>query len=790
MNKNTILSVLMVFLIASSGFAGAVGTVSAQTTDTSGGESAFDKCVENVDGWALLNPVLIGGAQCIQGAFSPSDYDSSTELENEAWNQAVSIQDYTEQRSTEYQNWNDRSLSASLLEAEKPLIEAHYAEKSEADARSAASEQVREYYSGQLSSSYNANNQVYERAVSISKSTNADSNIDTPVIQFDVAYGYTVSTVSQDSYDTVTANATQDSEIKYTTRTLPNGDEFDYASKIVDVSVPDSFNSGDISDGYALKYVDSDSDGTKDQYNIVIQPQTIQDNTQQVKLVANDPYSSETRTITWEQNHVTRVDSIKSEYNTAQGEVETMATDLYSTHTKGTINPDDYVSGATLLEEYSQNDSHYSYSAAKAAVTGLNTDLDAQQIVQINGDTSTEYEGMILTGSEGPQIADHEVSTNGVFDNSSNVFDWDSGTSGQDTLTVVGGGTTDSYIGSSGGKYMPYSFAVNPDGSYALSEFRIVNDGTASNLDTSTNPAAIKTVTIEMNGGIEFLSSIDGTTMPISDGMGGTVSNNVTLDSATNTITITLTNTRSDDVIFTPPESHINLTPGDASYTFTVKNDSGNVIGQETANFTVGGDVTTTGTIDAVRQADSGGVSISDDGSSATIQKSAVDDYALVDVSDGNTYVAYGSQTAADAGIPTGFEVGKQYTASNFGSVMLTYQNGDKVETLREDTIDTFTILSASSASSGEEISVLDYSDGGQRTFTDTSNIREELENQQEVQDAINQRGDVDPAGAGGSVEQRLQDGLLGFGAGASLVVFIGGVLVVLWLVGRITSFA
>ena len=626
----------MAMLMVSSVLVGGLsGTVVAQE-DTSAGEQAVNQCVDNVSGWGLLIPVY-GGYECVSGAFEPSEYDSSSQLENEAWNNAISLQDAAEQRQTEYSNWEDIAQNSALQQAEEPIIEAHYASEDAGQARSAGQEVIRNFYSAERSAEYARHNEIAERAFSIGQSTKTADGVDTVV---EVYYDRGASINNTTAYHEFTA----DSQILYDTVSLPNGEEMEVVVGYEGMENSSGTESAVI---FYPSEVDNLSENLEEPngasfYTYNSTDEVWESGNQVSGYQFNDPYSSDNRQIQWVQTHSERLNSIEEDYNGAQGQIETLVSDLYETHDTGTINPDEYVSAATLSEEYAQNDSHYSYAGAKASLLGLNTDLDTQQIVEVNGE---EYEGMILTGSEGNTLADDEA----------------------------------------------HNFASSHE-----------------------NPV--------------FSFSSDSEDTP-----------------ATDTVEF------------------------ESQYTVT-----------------------------DVQGANSEGVSI--DGSSVTVDESALtQDYALFtlesDDGSGNTVtdtvVMYASEDRAEDGIPQGLEVGTEYTAGDFdGSVMLAYQSGDSASTMTLSDSDTFTITEATSASSGEEIQTLEYKDGNQRTYTDTSNLTEELQRTQDIQEAFEQRDDVDPAGAGHSTADRITDGLIGFVGGIGVVFFAGGIIVVLYLVGRITSIA
>jgi hypothetical protein len=199
-------------------------------------------------------------------------------------------------------------------------------------------------------------------------------------------------------------------------------------------------------------------------------------------------------------------------------------------------------------------------------------------------------------------------------------------------------------------------------------------------------------------------------------------------------------------------------------------------------------------TVTGVGHANSSGVSISNDGTSVTVEEAAVSgEFVLFEINDdtgtNQTVVMYTSQTKADEGIPTGLQTGETYSASDFqnGSVMMAYQQGDSSAVKTIDS-GSFTVSNATDAATGEQMEYIEYDESNQRTFN-ASNLQEELEQTERIQQAMEERDDISPSGSGGSLDD-WQVGALGALGGAGLVIGFAVLLVVLYLVGRITSVA
>ncbi|NLV09316.1 hypothetical protein GOC74_05145 [Halomicrobium mukohataei] len=669
------------------------GTAVAQTQEE---KTAVEKCSENITKFGAQT-VLIGVAECIGGAFSPAEYDSSPELETESWNSIVAIQDSEEKRQKAFNNWGELSKSNALQTAEKPIIEAHYAGEDSAQARSAGADALSQYYSSQLSSEYAHRTNVVERAYSVSKATAQNDNVGETGSGLDDVYpsqtGLLYWEVSGNESGTTTnpnyhVTPTADSSLKYVEKGLPNGETMESIAAVTHIT--QTWTADDITvlaktdssaftvDHYALAF----DKGWVEQNHVQVNGSDWSSNNYEEKLpavvavnadgqvsvitgsqnedyddagmVAMDPYSSDSAdnvNLAPTQQSITRASDADTERNNAMSEMQTMVDDLYSTHETGTINPEDYVSPATLTNQYATEDSHYSYASAVATMNGLQTDLEsAQTITWTDG---SEYEGQVLFGGSGNALADSE---------------------GQ------------SYVQRSNSML---SFS-------------------------------------------ETTKTVDGEEVTVQE-------DTVTMDTSTNSYSITGVYKVSD-----------------SAYT------------------------------------------VSDDGTSVTIEKDGLNkDYVLMDVeyTDGSgntvtdTIVLYANEDAQSQGIPSGLEVGTQYTVSNLdNSVMMSYQSGDSASVKTADS-GSFTITDAKSAATGNSIKYIEYDDGGQRTFTDTSNLTEELEERSQIQDALVDRGDIDPAGAGGSGDG-ISDTIKGFGAGILAAIGGGFFLIVLFLIGRITSIA
>jgi hypothetical protein len=393
--KQQSLSVMMVVLVLFSGLGASVGTVSAQ----SAGGDAVAQCTDNIDVWGYIVPAY-GAYQCIDGAFTPSDYGSDSELENEAYNNLISLQDTTETRQNGYNNWDELSQASALQQAEKPLIEAHYAGKSEGEARSAAQAEIRQYYSAQLSTEYNTHNTVMERLVSVGSATADDSGV-TPMVYIDRQ-----GNDGSGSFN-VAHEMTANTYIDYRNVTLSNGNSLARTAIIRNLDDPSSNQSvmWVLYDGTELNnttynkgmYIDNTSGG----YDKLDQSSSY--NSYPAKITIRDPYSSTETTIDWVVGHNDRIDALNAEFNSSQGELVNMSGQLYNNYETGTVDPSEYVSAATLSQEYASEDGHYSYASALATTNGLRTDLQSAQTINYSGET---YEGQILVSGQGQPLAD------------------------------------------------------------------------------------------------------------------------------------------------------------------------------------------------------------------------------------------------------------------------------------------------------------------------------------------------------------------------------------------------
>ena len=736
--KQSILSVLMVFLIASSAIIGGMaGTVSAQQTDSTD-DSIAVTCVDSVEGWGVWVPA-VGAYQCIDAVFDATSYDSTAELESQAYSTANSIKDREITRAEEYSNWSFGTVSSAIGVAEDDYFQVHYDGGTKSEAKSAGQEALRTHFTKQISNEYAHRNNTLELAYSVSKSTATDANVDTPVVEFHVQYATPGSTFPGGK----TVVPTDDSDIQYQTKTLKDGSTMDVVHKIVDVKVVDNGNDNpvDYDVKTALTHIDSDDDGTKDQYNIVYRNFDSSNNSLSLNL--NDPYSSDTKTVDLTQSY-TRVQEMNSDYDSAIGEVENLVDQLYANHETGTINPADYLSAQNLYEQYSGDNSHYSYTAAKATTAGLSSNLETSQIIQMGG---SEYEGIVMNQDNSPQLADFEVGGNGVFEQSSPVLSYND--SDQATLSVGSSDTnttgdltynTDTNI---------LKTTISPQGNTwgEIGYIRIENiSGSLSEIPNA-----------------EFSVMVDGTDIAKSQSEGHFDLEDTSTSTADAEITLEVNG----------------VTEGD-NFEVVFPDISPDVVKTYTATTTSG--TSTSTTIDSVSQVADSGVSISDDSSSVTLDKSAVDDYAFVNVSDGNTYVAYGNDTVAQKGIPQGFAVGTEYTSSDADFVAV--QDGKEGKLMPVES--SFTISSAQDAE-GDELDYVIMETEGRDSYDYTANnLQEVLDRIENIEDAIGERGDVDPPSAGGSDDSPgFLTGVLG-GAGGVVAILL--VLVFMALAGEITS--
>ena len=422
-------SVFLMVLVVSSGSLAFAGTALAQENPSDQGTL---ECIMTERGGGGILAPLGNAYYCIAGEFNPSVYESSAELENEAYNNMISIQDTVETRQNTWENWNELSQTSALQQAEKPLIEAHYAGKDEGVARSDAQAELRNYYAAQLSTEYNTHNSVIERTVSVGSNTAKDSNTET--MAYFAGRGYSdYYTNAKKFYPTA------DSDIGYTNITLPDGSTQSVATHVYNVS-PRNTNITDAVLVFSDKNVTLKNDTTLSRgayvWNNSSQSYTQKGSVPISLIEVRDPYSSQITEIDWIEPHSTRVSSINSEFNESQGELVNMSEDLYSEYNTGTINPSEYVSAATLTEEYASESGHYSYSSALATTNGMRTDLQSAQKIQYNG---SEYEGQILVGGQGQPLAD-DTGAAYFSSESDSVLNWtppENNTTGTATVTLT-----------------------------------------------------------------------------------------------------------------------------------------------------------------------------------------------------------------------------------------------------------------------------------------------------------------------------------------------------------------
>lgn len=404
-------NIVMAVMILTSLFVGSIGTVSAQST----ADRAYS-CVENAEQNASILSFALGGTDlayyCVSGAWNADEVGSmsTAELQDSAWSASTNIEDATDTRQKEYDQWGDKATTVALQEAEGPVIDAHYAEKSEAEARSEGLETVREYFAQQKAKEIKQHNANIELSYSLSKNTYKATDVD-PVVYWYYESGTTTNRVV----------ATDNSDLVYQTVTLEDGSEIDKVVAITNVKAIDASQGDDV----AIVFDDVDSiNGT----SVVSQPSPFDaphilskdsngdytDSLPGLELTRADPYTSETSTISWTQGHIQRINDLENQRETAVKDLRTMVSDLYQNRDKGTINPDEYVSPSTMTDRYNSDNSHYSYPTAMAASLGFDTNVKSSQIIEIDGQ---EYEGTILVdgNASGLQpIADSSASQDGT----------------------------------------------------------------------------------------------------------------------------------------------------------------------------------------------------------------------------------------------------------------------------------------------------------------------------------------------------------------------------------------
>lgn len=398
---------------------------------------AGDQCVDNVSISGLI-PV-VGAYQCLSGAFEPTEIDSTTELENVSWSSGVSIEDAGEDRQDAYDDWDEQSLELGLQFTEDDIIDAHRAEEDQNTALQNGQEALREHYSSQLGAELNHYNDAVERAFSVHKEGQLDDNLEDPPVR--LMYYY-----HSGGTNTETIQYTESSSLEYITVTLPDGSETEVVAYITDIDGEnnDASNFAEIEreDGSMDRIVspmdyeltaETDADGNFEYHSdvqftteLIGDINTVRDGDDGIFI--DDPYGSGGGYISVLSNSTDRLQSIQDEFGEAQPELNQMVDDLYTTHDPGTVDPENYVSPATLYGEYAEED-HYSYSSAIATTGNLETDLSASMIIEAD-EFSEPVEGQLLASGVETQIGSELTEA----DRSGSVLDFDE--EGTDTLNI------------------------------------------------------------------------------------------------------------------------------------------------------------------------------------------------------------------------------------------------------------------------------------------------------------------------------------------------------------------
>lgn len=170
---------------------------------------------------------------------------------------------------------------------------------------------------------------------------------------------------------------------------------------------------------------------------------------------------------------------------------------------------------------------------------------------------------------------------------------------------------------------------------------------------------------------------------------------------------------------------------------------------------------------------------------------------AFTDESTGTTHYVHGytsSDATGDIVIPVSQNDAAQVSLPSDATAQISYQDGDTADVMD---VSGQTVQVTSATKNGEEIGVITFSDGQNRDFTNTSNLTDELETGEKIDDRIDDRDDVavptNTGGAGGIVNG-VPAWIEGIFAGGFIVFFgiigIVTLIVILYLTGRITSIA
>ena len=433
---------VLLMLVVSVPVAG-IGSVAAQTdttTDDSGSsDGVVQKCADNVDAnvWSVVFPVN-DAYECLQGAISPSDVDieNSAEVESSAWNSALSTADRIDSAQSSYEEWSYASETSALQAAEGPIYDAHAAEKDKAEARLAGIEATQDHYSARITKDLQLQTSVINNMQSISQITRDAEGVSQMVVD-----------TSRTELERINITNVVREDVS-----LPNGED------VQDVAV--AFDAEDSNGNVTRYYMTETYTGETDATNVdgvdsVDMITTNDYDTPYQVFEAQSPYGDETVTFDLESINQ-RISGSYSESEDVVSKVQTMTDNLYSTHEKGSIDPDEYVSPQTLTERYAGEDDHFSYPAALASINGLTTDLDTTQTIRIGGSNGETYDGILMLAPDADPSASTLLSNYGSVTastlNSENVFTVDDGEAETVTFDVSDGssGTIDYNIDVSG----------------------------------------------------------------------------------------------------------------------------------------------------------------------------------------------------------------------------------------------------------------------------------------------------------------------------------------------------
>lgn len=178
---------------------------------------------------------------------------------------------------------------------------------------------------------------------------------------------------------------------------------------------------------------------------------------------------------------------------------------------------------------------------------------------------------------------------------------------------------------------------------------------------------------------------------------------------------------------------------------------------------------------------------VSQNGSEIAVEIAASDlqdDFVTFEVTAENTtsgtYIAYINSDAQSEGIPQGLTVGESYAPGDYNGPFRAVYETDGGETI-DTTLDSEFALDAAYGPDGDERTYVTFDDEKPEKM-DSDNVQDRIEWRNDMDDII-----ADPPRGGGGDDGGMMQGIL---IGAAIVGAVVLVLIVLWLVGRITSVA